>query len=188
MASRGNQESKPTELKLANMGNASVRYMRIEVILRSVLFTATLTSVMALVTSKQTELIPIPFPPYGSPKYSLAVLSLACLYSIITTLLCFAALMRRSGSSRKFMSCVVVIDVLLLGIIASATGVAGEVAYLGLKGNSNVGWHKICNVYDSYCRHIGISVLSSLFTSIVLSILIVFYIVTLSRTRNNSLC
>lgn len=68
MASRVNQESQPpVELKMANMGNTSVRYMIIEVILRFVLFTTTLTSVMALVTSKQTELIPIPFPPYGSP-------------------------------------------------------------------------------------------------------------------------
>lgn len=68
MASRVNQESQSVELKMANMGYTSVKFMLIEVILRSVLFTTTLTSVMALVTSKQTELIPIPFPPYGTPK------------------------------------------------------------------------------------------------------------------------
>lgn len=70
---------------------------------------------------------------------------------------------------------------LLLGIVASAAGAAGEVAYIGLRGNSNVGWNKMCNVYDSYCRHVGFSVLCSVFASIVLAFLIMVNIITLSR-------
>ncbi|KAL1803801.1 hypothetical protein ACET3Z_032448 [Daucus carota] len=147
---------------------------------------------VTLVTSKQTETIPVPFPPYGASVaaeftdipafiYSSAVLSVTCFYSIITTILSFLALVKRSPTSTKLMSCVFSVDVLLLGILASATGAAGEVAYLGLKGNSNVGWNKICNVYDSYCRHIGFSVLTSILSSMVLSFLIILYIVTVSR-------
>ncbi|XP_074374843.1 CASP-like protein 1 [Apium graveolens] len=163
-----------------------------DVILRVCLFATSLTSLVALMTSKQTETIPVPFPPYGasvsakftdSPAfvYSSAALSVTCLYSIITTILSFLTLVKRSATSTKLMSCVFAIDVLLLGILASATGAAGEVAYLGLKGNSNVGWQKICNVYDSYCRHVGFSVLISIFASIVLSLLIILYIITISR-------
>ncbi|KAL1803811.1 hypothetical protein ACET3Z_032458 [Daucus carota] len=132
-----------------------------------------------LVTSKQTERIPVPFPPYGASVaaeftdipafiYSSAVLSVTCFYSIITTILSFFALVKHSTPSTKLMSCVFSVDVLLLGILASATGASGEAAYLGLKGNSNVGWHKMCNVYDSYCRHIGFSVLTSIFSSMVI--------------------
>ncbi|KAL1803812.1 hypothetical protein ACET3Z_032459 [Daucus carota] len=79
--------------------------------------------------------------------------------------------MKRSATSIKLMSCVFAVDMLLLGILASATGASGEVAYLGLKGNSNVGWHKICDVYDSFRRHIGFSVLTSIFSSMVQVIL-----------------
>lgn len=62
---------------------------------------------------------------------------------------------------------------LILGILASATGTAGGVAYVGLKGNNHVGWHKICNVYDKYCRHVGGSIGVGLVGSIV-SVLLVW--------------
>jgi len=61
---------------------------------------------------------------------------------------------------------------LILGIIASATGTAGGVAYVGLKGNKHVNWNKICNVYDKFCKHVGASVAVALFGSIVTVVLI----------------
>ena len=61
---------------------------------------------------------------------------------------------------------------LILGVIASATGTAGGVAYLGLKGNDHVGWVKICNVYDKYCRHLAGSLAVALFGSVVTVLLI----------------
>lgn len=62
---------------------------------------------------------------------------------------------------------------LILGIIASATGTAGGVAYLGLKGNRHVvGWNKICHVYDKFCRHVGASIAVALFGSVVTVLLI----------------
>jgi uncharacterized protein (TIGR01569 family) len=60
----------------------------------------------------------------------------------------------------------------ILGILASATGTAGSMAYLGLKGNKHTGWNKICNIYDKFCRHIGASVAVGLFGSIVALLLI----------------
>nr|XP_017228893.1 PREDICTED: CASP-like protein 1D1 [Daucus carota subsp. sativus] len=122
---------------------------------RAFLFATFLTSLVALVTSKQTETIPMPFPPSG-----------ASVSAEFTDLPAFTY-------SSTALS-------LLLGILA-ATGASGEVAYLGLKGNSNVGWHKICDVYDSFCRHIGFSVLTSIFSSMVLVFLIILYISTVSR-------
>ncbi|KAL8158056.1 hypothetical protein AgCh_002679 [Apium graveolens] len=169
-------------------------YMAVlNVVLRVLLFSTTLISVVALVTGKQTETIAIPFPPFrvsvsaqftdsSAFIYSSAALSVACLYSIITTVLSFFALMKRGGKLTKLMSnAVFVIDVVLLGIVASATGAEAELGYIGLKGNSKMGSHKICNVYGSYCRHIGISVLSSSFASMVLCFLVVLRVKSLSR-------
>ena len=61
---------------------------------------------------------------------------------------------------------------LILGIIASATGTAGGMAYLGLKGNDHVQWIKICDVYDKFCRHLAGSLAVALFGSIVTLLLI----------------
>jgi len=60
----------------------------------------------------------------------------------------------------------------MLGILASATGTAGGIAYLGLKGNNHTRWQKICHIYDKFCRHIGASVAVGLFGSIVTLLLI----------------
>lgn len=70
---------------------------------------------------------------------------------------------------------------LMLGIVASATGAAGGVAYIGLKGNSHVGWTKVCNMYGKLCRHLGASLAVSLFASIVLVMLIILSIHSLSK-------
>lgn len=70
---------------------------------------------------------------------------------------------------------------LLLGIVAAATGTAGGVAYIGLKGNSHVRWNKICNTYDTFCQHAAASILLSLFASILLVLLILLSVYSLSK-------
>ena len=62
---------------------------------------------------------------------------------------------------------------LILGIVAAATGAAGGVGYIGLKGNTHVQWMKICNLYGKFCRHIGGSIFVSLFAAAVLVLLVV---------------
>lgn len=59
----------------------------------------------------------------------------------------------------------------MLGIVASATGASGGVAYIGLKGNDHSRWTKICNVYDKYCRHIGSATGVSLLAAVLLVLL-----------------
>lgn len=61
---------------------------------------------------------------------------------------------------------------LILGLVASATGTAGGVAYVGLKGNDHLMWNKICNKYDKFCHHLAGSLAASLFASIVLVLLV----------------
>ncbi|KAK6122955.1 hypothetical protein DH2020_043299 [Rehmannia glutinosa] len=147
-----------------------------EVVLRF-LFCFSLVAVVVMVTSKQTKILcHLP----NSITLRLSSLSVAGLYSIITTLLSFYALLK-PGCCPKVLSHFVIFDVLLLGIVAAATGTAGAVAYIGLKGNSHVGWRKICNVYDDFCKHVGASVFVSLFASIVLAFLVLLSVYALSK-------
>ncbi|KAK6130448.1 hypothetical protein DH2020_035858 [Rehmannia glutinosa] len=160
-----------------------------DLVLRFLLFASCVVGVVVMVTSKQTELIPIPIPPFllsRSAKYNhspafiyyVAALSVAGLYSLITTLVSFFALLKPNCYPKPVF---VIFDVLFLGILASATGAAGAVAYIGLKGNSNVQWRKVCDIYDGFCKHIGSSVAVSLFGSIVLSLLIIISVRALAK-------
>lgn len=173
-------------------GSPSTDYFALaEVVLRFLVFASALVAVVVMVTSKQTEKVPIPFTPLRASVpakfnylpaliYFVAALSVAGLYSIVTTLLSFYALLK-PGCCPRVLSHFVVFDVLLLGIVAAATGAAGAVAYIGLKGNSHVGWGKVCNVYDTFCKHVGASVFVSLFASIVLAFLVLLSIYSLSK-------
>ncbi|KAL2470324.1 CASP-like protein 1D2 [Abeliophyllum distichum] len=106
-----------------------------DVVLRFLLFSSALVAVLVMVTCKQTEIVRIPFPPFQAPVpakfnhspafiYFVAALSVAGLYSIITTLLSFYALLK-PGFYPTVLSHFVIFDVLLLGIVAAATGTAG---------------------------------------------------------------
>ncbi|KVG43266.1 CASP-like protein 1 [Cynara cardunculus var. scolymus] len=154
----------------------------VDMALRVILFATALVAVIVVVTSKQTKLIPVA-PGIVIPKdakfnhspafiYFVAALSVACLYSIITCALSVLALKKAGGSSTKLQLHFIIFDALLLGIVAAATGAAGGVAYIGLKGNSHVRWNKICHTYDSYCFHFATSILLSLISSITLLLLV----------------
>lgn len=70
---------------------------------------------------------------------------------------------------------------LMAGLVASATGAAFAVAYIGKKGNSHVGWGKICGVFDKYCNHVTSSMVIALIASIVLMLLVVLSTYSLYR-------
>ncbi|XVE65669.1 hypothetical protein DITRI_Ditri08aG0018600 [Diplodiscus trichospermus] len=156
-------------------------YSVVDVALRVLLLAASVTSVVVMATSKQTELVPAPGFTFRVPVsakfnhspafiYFIAALSVTGLYSIITTLASLS-LSRKPTYSKSFLLAFAFLDVVFVGIVASATGAAGGVAYIGLKGNSNVNWNKICNLYDKFCRHIGSSIAVALFAAILLVLL-----------------
>ncbi|MFS7993703.1 putative casparian strip membrane protein [Helianthus anomalus] len=99
-------------------------------------------------------------------------MSVACLYSIITGALSILALLKLKQGSMKLVFHFAILDTLLLSILASATGAAGGVAYIGYKGNSHSRWNKVCNVFDSFCGHVMGSLAVSLLPSIALLLLV----------------
>ncbi|KAI3979091.1 hypothetical protein MKX01_016266 [Papaver californicum] len=165
----------------ATTGTGKSKCFLIGMILRGLLFALTLTSVILMITSKQTEyVISILTQTRGfrpakwnySPAFIcfVAALWMVCGYSVasmLNTLVC-----RKRCATNTFLIQTVLADVLVFGILASATGTAGGVAYVGLKGNSHIGWFKICNIYDKFCRHIAASLVLSLVALVVLLILI----------------
>ncbi|KAL5541795.1 hypothetical protein UlMin_009505 [Ulmus minor] len=156
----------------------------IDVALRVLLFASTLTSIIVLVTSKQTVRAPLPlqakFQHTPAFIYFLVALSVSGLYGLITTLASIS-IIKKPEFSTKYWLFFVLGDVLILGILASATGTAGGIAYLGLKGNDHVRWQKVCNVFDKFCRHIGGSIAVSLFASVLLVLLVFLSIFSIHK-------
>ncbi|KAL1536270.1 CASP-like protein in26 [Salvia divinorum] len=162
---------------------APVNYLALaEVVLRFLLFASAVVAVVVIVTSKETVLNSRDAKFNYSPAliYFVAALSVAGLYSIITTLLSFYTLLK-PGFCPQLLSHFLIVDVLLLGIVSAATGSAGAIAYTGLKGNSHLGWGKVCNVYDKFCTYVGASVAVSLFASIVLALLVLLSLYSISK-------
>ncbi|MBA0856195.1 hypothetical protein Goshw_024530 [Gossypium schwendimanii] len=167
---------------VAAAAKSPFNYSLVDVILRVLLFAATLTSVVVMATSKETELVPVPGFPLiriqlqakfnDSPAlvYFIAALSVTGFYSIISALASLSIVLNPTYS-KTFLLFFAFFDVVFVGIVGSATGAAGAVSYIGLKGNTHVGWTKICNVYDKFCRYTAGSLALSLFAAILLVLL-----------------
>ncbi|XP_038906209.1 CASP-like protein 1D1 [Benincasa hispida] len=157
--------------------------------LRLVVFAAAVSSVVVMVNSKQTVVNKLRGVPPGIPVqakfdhspafiYFVAALSLAALYSL-ATILTSLFVITKPNCLTKVLLHFAVWDTLILGVVASATGTAGGVAYIGLKGNSHVRWDKVCYAFDKFCRHVGGALAASLFASVVLVLLVWISIISL---------
>ncbi|KAK9725597.1 hypothetical protein RND81_05G156100 [Saponaria officinalis] len=164
----------------------------IDVALRLLLLAACIVAVVVMGTSKQTAMVPVPGVPgltvpypakfSNSPAfiYFIVALSVAGLYSVITLITSLSFISKPNIPAKIFLI-LAVHDVLILGIVAAATGTAGGVAYVGLKGNSHVNWGKICNVYDKFCRYLGTSIFFSLFAAVLLVVLVILNALSLYK-------
>ncbi|KAF5815361.1 putative casparian strip membrane protein [Helianthus annuus] len=163
----------------------------VDVLLRVFLFATTVVSIIVMVTSEETTQIRVTprlvisrtakFSNSPAYIYFIAALSVAALHSLITGLVSILAVMKPGGNSAKLKFHFVILDSLLLGIVAAATGASGGVGYIGLKGNSHSNWNKICNRYDTYCTHIKASIFLSLIASITLLLLVWLSVYVLSK-------
>ncbi|PWA59847.1 hypothetical protein CTI12_AA387510 [Artemisia annua] len=154
----------------------------IDATLRAVLFASTNVALIAMVTSKETKMIPISptmkvpldasFDQSPAYIYYVSALSVACLYSIITCLSSVLALMKKGGNVMKLQFYLEILDSLLFGIVASATGAAAAVGYIAIKGNSHSRWSKFCNIYHSFCHQMEVSVFLSVISSLALLLLV----------------
>ncbi|TXG71791.1 hypothetical protein EZV62_000370 [Acer yangbiense] len=149
----------------------------VDVALRVLLFSATLVAIIVMVTSEQSEFVlglpvkrPAKFTHSPAFIYFVAALAVACFYSIITILVSILVIFKPT-LHKKFLLHFAFWDVLILGLVASATGAAGAVAYIGLKGNSHVQWVKVCSTYDKFCQHVASSTALALIAAVVLVLL-----------------
>ncbi|CAA7399948.1 unnamed protein product [Spirodela intermedia] len=168
-----------------------VNYFSADFSIRLLLFATSLTGLVVLATSKQTERIRTAAAPFFTVRsaqfdhapgliYLMVALAAACGYSVVT-LVASATAVRKASPSTKLLLHLIILDAIMAGVVAAATGAGGGVAYIGLKGNSHVNWNKICGVYDTFCRHVASAVGVSLIASIILVLLVILSAYSLYR-------
>ncbi|PIA61631.1 hypothetical protein AQUCO_00300863v1 [Aquilegia coerulea] len=183
---RSSSKIAPESLVLKD-NSCNTKLFKVDLFLRVLVFASSLTAIVVMVTSKQTELITVPFIEIqilNTAKFTqvpafvnlVAAVSVAGLYSIVSIL---ASLVWKRYHSNKLLFLFILIDVVMMGIVASATGTAGSIAYIGKHGNSHAGWGEICSAYDKFCLHIGVSIGLSLFASALLLVLVILSTYTL---------
>ncbi|KAL5701393.1 hypothetical protein ACHQM5_026736 [Ranunculus cassubicifolius] len=171
--------------------NFKANFFKTECSLRTFVLACSLAGIIVMATSKQTKLIAVQvsgqvlqvensvkFNTTPAFIYLVAALSVLGFYSLISIV---ASIALKKYQSNKILFNFILIDLLMVGIASAATGAAGSIAYTGLKGNSHARWGKVCNVYDTFCHHVGASVAFSLVASLTLVILVMLSTYTLYR-------
>ncbi|KAK9077730.1 hypothetical protein SSX86_006067 [Deinandra increscens subsp. villosa] len=187
-------KSPASEYKGSNGSDGVKNHLVVDVMLRVMVFATSLIGVIVMVTSKQTKMIPVA-PGMAIPLaanfnqspafiYLVIALSVACLYGMISGVLSVLILLKPKGSSSELMIHFLILDAVLLGMMGSATGAGGAVAYIGFKGNIHTRWNEVCNMYDSFCVHIAATVTLSVLPSLALLLLIWLSVLVLSKKIN----
>ncbi|XP_043718008.1 CASP-like protein Ni6 [Telopea speciosissima] len=166
--------------------------------LRVLLLASSLSALLLMVNSTQIKLILTLFGDVsvtekytGFPAlvYIVVALSICFAYSFSTICGTRWILKKERCSSKtllKFYLTLIVTDVVMVGVVAAATGAAGGIGlYMGLEGNPNEGW--ICEVFTKFCTNVGVSIIFSLFASVLLAVLVVFSAFSIYRLAHKAL-
>ncbi|KAJ4980404.1 hypothetical protein NE237_031241 [Protea cynaroides] len=150
----------------------SFQLQTVDLFLRFSVFATSLAALLVMGISKETvltETTELKF--FPALIYFEVALCVAGFYAIITLIISFKASGKASPS--KFLLCIfAVFDALMIVIVGSATGASAAFGYVGLNGNAEMGWMKMCDVYNEFCRHIAAATAVSLADCIILVMLV----------------
>lgn len=110
-------------------------------------------------------------------RYSLVANITASSYAVISTLIVLAT---RNGVA-GFAQAISIFDATIVGLLFSANGAALAVGIIGYKGNSHLQWNKVCNVFDSFCDRVAISIVLSLIASFAFITLVALAVLSLQK-------
>ncbi|KAK1293105.1 hypothetical protein QJS10_CPB17g01438 [Acorus calamus] len=164
-----------------------------DLLLRLIALVTTLVAVVIMGTAIETKTVPITVVPTLPPlpvaltakwhylsafTYFIATHAIACSYLAFSLALLVA---NRASGAKSLAFALAVADVIVMGLMFTGNSATIAVGLIGFKGNSHVGWNKVCNVYKGYCNHIGAAALMSLIGSITVLLIVVLTIASLHK-------
>ncbi|KMT06610.1 hypothetical protein BVRB_7g157780 [Beta vulgaris subsp. vulgaris] len=166
-------------------GGVATRFGWPEVVLRVLAMVLTLTAAILLGLDKQTKLVSVTITPdlpainvpviakyhYASAYvYFVVGNAIACAFAAVSLALTFI-----SNGGGKIVSrlMIIVADLMMVALLFSSIGAATGIGLIGIKGNSHLQWHKVCDVFGRFCHQVMASVALSLLAAIAFLLLII---------------
>ncbi|KAL3505781.1 hypothetical protein ACH5RR_031163 [Cinchona calisaya] len=175
------------------VGVANKRKVRgSDLILRFLGFALTLVAAIVLGIDKQTKLVTMTvvstLPPISVPVtakwhylsafvYLVVANAITCAYAAISLLLVLA----NRGGKKGLALMIIILDLLMVALLFSASGAALAVGLIGYQGNSHVQWNKVCNVFGKFCNQVAAAIVVSLLGSTVFLLLVLLAALNLHK-------
>ncbi|CAO2823375.1 unnamed protein product [Amaranthus hypochondriacus] len=153
-------------------------------LLRIIVFLATLVATIVMALNKETKTLVVATIGTSSIKATIAAKfqhtpaniffvvgnGLAALHSLLALLAQFFG-KKLDPKGVRFMI-ISILDIIILAILAASTSSAAFMAELAKHGNNHAQWNKICDKFESFCRHGAGAILASFIGLLVLLILL----------------
>lgn len=103
-------------------------------------------------------------------RYFVVGNAIACAFAAVSLALTFI-----SNGGGKIVSrlMIIVADLMMVALLFSSIGAATGIGLIGIKGNSHLQWHKVCDVFGRFCHQVMASVALSLLAAIAFLLLII---------------
>ncbi|XXG84142.1 hypothetical protein AAC387_Pa10g1728 [Persea americana] len=182
------EESRSTQVHVANP--KTIRSS--DFILRLLAIGTTLAAAIVIGLAKETEVVPVSIFPGIPPvsvlvpakmRYTSALVyfvvanAIACGYALLSL---FVTIGQHGGPKGVGLG-ITILDVIMVALLFSGLGAAATIGVLGLEGNSQMRWNKVCNTFEKFCRSLAVSQILSMIGSLVFLLLVVLSIMHLHR-------
>ncbi|XP_071705463.1 CASP-like protein 1E2 [Rutidosis leptorrhynchoides] len=181
-------ETDHKEMEVINRRSINIK----DLVIRLLALALTLVAAVVLGVDKQNTTVAITLvpslPPVNLPvtakwthlsAFVYLVIANAIAFSYAATSLILTVVTR--GKSKLVTLITTILDLVMVALLFSAIGATGSVGLIGYKGNSHVKWDKVCNVFDTFCYRVTVSLLISFAASVAYIVLIVIAFLNLYK-------
>ncbi|KAL0709540.1 hypothetical protein Bca4012_016518 [Brassica carinata] len=182
----GQAEIVETSKGIQKRGLMSRRIAILEFILRIIAFFNTISSAILMGTTNETLPFFTQFIRFHADYNDLPALTFFVVanavvsgYLILSLPLAFVHIVKNKNENSRIL--LIVLDVAMVGLLASGASSAAAIVYLAHNGNNNTNWFSVCQQFNSFCERISGSLIGSFIAVALLILLICLSAIALSR-------
>ncbi|KAJ0260986.1 Casparian strip membrane protein 5 [Hirschfeldia incana] len=184
----GQDEIVETSKGIQKRGLMSRRIAILEFILRIIAFFNTISSAILMATTNETLPFFTQFIRFHAEYKDLPALTFFVVanavvsgYLILSLPFAFVHIVKNKIENSRII--LIVLDVAMVGLLASGASSAAAIVYLAHNGNNNTNWFAVCQQFNSFCERISGSLIGSFIAVALLILLISLSAIALSRRR-----
>ncbi|XP_062111560.1 casparian strip membrane protein 1-like [Humulus lupulus] len=158
----------------------------LDFILRVLAAVGTLTSAIAMGTTKQTLPFVTRFVRFKAvykdlPTFTVFVIanSIACGYLVLSLTVSFLHIVKYKAINSRIV--LIVFDLVVMGVLTGGASAAAAMVNLAHDGNTIANWFPICTQFNSFCQRISGSLIGSFLAIILFMLLIILSSLVISR-------